>query len=303
MRSVLPTAVLLLCIGCATVGEGALSISNPDSLLPFVYSTKQRRFLTLDEFARILATAKVVFIGEFHDEEGCHNFEYWALRAFCSGDGRTCIGMEMFQRPFQKVLDRYINGKIDEEQMLKETEYHSRWGFDYKFYAPILRFCKAMSIRVIALNLRREISKKIAKEGINSLSPDERYCLPEDMDFSNERHKRFVLNRFEAMMKRGILTQDKAQRFYEAQVAWDETMAETAAESLCGDDGAERMLVIAGAAHISHRFTIPERFRKRSGYDYISILPQRVEMNIRDLLERYSEAVCDYVYFFTPARE
>jgi uncharacterized iron-regulated protein len=31
--------------------------------------------------------------------------------------------MEMFQRPFQKTLDDYIKGAIDEREFLKNTEY------------------------------------------------------------------------------------------------------------------------------------------------------------------------------------
>ena len=31
------------------------------------------------------------------------------------------IGMEMFQRPFQKALDDYIEGKIDEREFLKSN--------------------------------------------------------------------------------------------------------------------------------------------------------------------------------------
>lgn len=302
MRALLFVLLFLSSVGCSTVTKG-LSLPEPDGVVPFVYSTKERRFLSLGEFARVLADSRVVFIGEFHDQQGCHDFEFWAVQAFCYEQDKTCIGMEMFQRPFQKSLDHFIDEVIGEKQMLKETEFENRWGFDYEFYAPILRFCRDRGVRLVALNLRREVSNKISREGLRSLSAQERMLLPENMDLSNEAHKKFVLKNFEGMMRRGILTQEKVQNFYEAQVAWDETMAETAANRLIGENFSERILVMAGAAHISHRFTIPERFKKRSGCDYISILPQRTGIDVETLLQKYTPDVCDYVYFFTPTEE
>ena len=63
--------------------------------------------------------------------------------------------MEMFQRPFQKVLDDYIGGKIDEAEFLKGTEYFKRWGFDYQLYRPILLFARSEKIPVVALKSSR----------------------------------------------------------------------------------------------------------------------------------------------------
>jgi len=300
MRTLLFIFLLIFCVGCSAVTVNRVRPPEPDGIAPFVYSTQEKRFLSLDEFAKVLADSEAVFIGEFHNQQGCHNFEFWAVQAFCSSQDKTCIGMEMFQRPFQKSLDHFVDGVISEEQMLKETEFESRWGFDYDFYAPVLRFCRDRGVRLVALNLRREVSNKIAREGLRGLSPRERMLLPENMDLSNEAHRRFVLKNFEGMMRRGILTQEKVQNFYEAQVVWDETMAETAADALSGENRSERILVLAGAAHISHRFTIPERFKRRSGCNYISVLPQRIGIDIISLLKKYTTDVCDYVYFFTP---
>ena len=300
MRTLLLVFLFVFLAGCSAVTVKKVSPPEPESVVPFVFSTKEKRFLSLDEFAEVLADSDAVFIGEFHDQQGCHNFEFWAVQAFCSTQKKTCIGMEMFQRPFQKSLDHFVDEVISEEQMLKETEFESRWGFDYDFYAPILRFCRDRGVRLVALNLRREVSNRIARKGLSGLSPRERTLLPENMDLSNEAHRRFVLKNFEGMMRRGILTQEKVKNFYEAQVAWDETMAETAASALCGENRSERILVLAGAAHISHRFTIPERFKRRSGCDYISVLPQRTGIDVITLLKRYTIDVCDYVYFFIP---
>ena len=97
--------------------------------------------------------------------------------------------MEMFQRPFQKTLDEYISGSIDEREFLKKSEYFKRWGFDYNLYKPILDFARAEKIPVVALNLRREITDKVSKTGMDSLTDDERKDVPEQMDFSDKEYR------------------------------------------------------------------------------------------------------------------
>ena len=86
--------------------------------------------------------------------------------------------MEMFQRPFQQVLDNYVGGKISERTFLKRSEYFKQWGFDYNLYKPILDFARAERIPVIALNQRREIVDKVAKNGLDSLSEEEKKDIP-----------------------------------------------------------------------------------------------------------------------------
>ena len=98
-------------------------------------------------------------------------------------DPKIAIGMEMFQRPFQPVLDDYINGAIEEREFLKKSEYFQRWNLDYNLYKPILDFARAEKIPVIALNLRREIVEKVSKSGMDALTGDERKEIPAETGF------------------------------------------------------------------------------------------------------------------------
>ena len=97
----------------------------------------------------------------------------------------------MFQRPFQPLLNRYLNGEIDEDCLKEQTEYETRWGFDWEFYAPILRFAKAHQIPLIALNTPAEITLKVAESGIDSLEfPDFRYIPPlKEIDLDNQVYR------------------------------------------------------------------------------------------------------------------
>ena len=97
----------------------------------------------------------------------------------------------MFQRPFQPVLDRYLAGEITEQQLREQTEYDTRWGFDWEFYAPILRYARDKQISLIAINTPEEITHKVAESGIESLEKSDYRSIPpaQDIDLSNAEYR------------------------------------------------------------------------------------------------------------------
>ena len=176
--------------------------------------------------------------------------------------------MEMFQRPFQKVVDDYIEGRIDERAFLKGTEYFKRWGFDYNLYRPILLFARSEKIPVVALNQRQEIVDKVFRSGLDSLSEEEKKSIPSQMDFSDDAYR----ERLEKVFRehKGFHT-DNFDLFYQAQVLWDETMSESIAQFLRAHAD-DQMVVLAGSGHLAYGSGIPMRTARRTGYDYAILL-------------------------------
>ncbi len=128
-------------------------------------------------------------MGEYHDRFAHHNVQLQVIKSLHQKDPKLAIGMEMFQRPFQKTLDDYLGGAIDEREFLKQSEYFKRWVFDYNLYKPILDYARAEKIPVVALNLTREIVEKVSKSGMDALSDDEKKALPLQMDFSDDDYR------------------------------------------------------------------------------------------------------------------
>ncbi len=136
--------------------------------------------------------------------------------------------MEMFQRPFQPVIDHYLAGEIAEAELVAQTEYEARWGFPWEVYAPVLRFARANQIPVLALNTPREITRQVSGQGLASLEEEDfRYIPPlEAIDLSNDNYRDFVAAAFGDHNGHGSFN---FENFFAAQVLWDETMAETIA--------------------------------------------------------------------------
>jgi uncharacterized iron-regulated protein len=196
-------------------------------------------------------------------------------------DPKIAVGMEMFQRPFQQVLDDYMSGAIEEREFLKKTEYFKRWGYDYNLYKPILDFCRAEKVPVVALNLGREITEKVSKNGLDALSDEERKEVPLQMDFSDAEYRDRLKEVFEEHTGKG---ERSFEFFYQAQVLWDETMAMSVDEYL-GNNPDRVMIVVAGSGHLSYGSGIPKRAFRRNGLEYVTILNDaEVRRDIADYL-------------------
>lgn len=211
---------------------------------------------------------KIVYVGEYHDRFAHHNVQLQVIKSLHKKDPKLAIGMEMFQRPFQKTLDDYMGGTIDEREFLKRSEYFKRWGFDYNLYKPIIDFARAEKVPVIALNLTREIVEKVSKSGMDALSEEEKKALPQQMDFSDDDYR----GRLKQVFSQHKNSDDRSfEFFYQAQILWDETMAESIDQYLKQRPDL-RMVVLAGGGHIAFESGIPLRAFRRNSEPYVTVL-------------------------------
>ena len=213
----------------------------------------------LDGLIEDLAVERVVFIGETHDRYEDHLNQLAIIRGLHQRSERLAIGMELFQQPFQPQLDAYVEGRLDEETLLRETEYFERWRFDYRLYRPILRYAREHGIPLIALNIRREITDKVGDGGLAALSPEEAAEIPQEIDRGDSDYEAHLRSIF-AMHPQG--KDADFEHFLEVQLLWDEGMAERAAEWLeANPEGT--LVVLAGNGHLEHGRGIPNRLQRR----------------------------------------
>lgn len=258
-----------------------------------------------------VAKAKAVCVGEEHPNPHHHWVQLQVVRQLGKRpDGKRpmALGLEMVQRPFQGPLDDYAQKRIDAEALRSRTGWAERWGYDYGFYGPTFDAAIANGGTLLALNARRELVKKIVRQGLESLTADEKAELPE-LDLKNEAHRAW----FDALMSdmggssaHGAKDGDKApedphkakpdddvhksnpdkvanphqgggapaampsaDRIYTAQVLWDETMADGAAKWLAANPGGQ-LVILAGNGHC-HDSAIVGRMKRRGVDDVLSI--------------------------------
>ena len=216
-----------------------------------------------------LAQAQVVYLGETHDRPEDHAAQLTILQALHRQNPNLILGLEMFQRPFQGVIDRYLAGSIDETSLRRDTEYDERWGFDWELYAPLLRFAQAQGIKVLALNTPTEITRKVARQGLDSITEaDRRYVpAPADIDTSDPGYRAFLEEIFQ-QSHHGHGNSAGFENFVAAQVLWDETMAATIADHLRANP-TQPVVVLMGHSHGIYGYGIPQRVQRRLGADVV----------------------------------
>ena len=215
-----------------------------------------------------LAGKRVVLIGEIHDRYDHHLAQLEIIRRLHAINPRLAIGMEAFQQPFQAVLDDYVAGRISEQDLLRGTEYYRRWRFDYRLYAPILRYAREHELPVIALNLPTELTRKVGRSGLDALAEDERAQLPAVIDRSDTAYElrlREIYDQHPGEGRHGYAN------FLEVQLLWDEGMAERAAAFL-RDHPDTRLVVLAGRGHLARGSGIPRRLERRLSMDSVIVL-------------------------------
>jgi uncharacterized iron-regulated protein len=302
-------AVLL---GCGGGGRGAeRPVGAERAALPFqVLRARGGQVVPWDGFIAELAAADAVCIGEHHPSPHDHWAQLKLFRAVSErarGAGRSPgLGLEMFQRPFQGVVNDFVAGRIGEAALLSRAAWKDRWGYDWSLYRPIVLYARERGAAILALNTERELTKKVSRQGLAKMAPADRARLPE-LVLDDPQHRSWWKGIMSGMGGAHGHSGDENhapekpdpeaaaadERIYAAQVLWDETMADGASKWLAA--GARRHIVIlAGNGHC-HESAIVRRLERRGVKSVVSVRPivDDGEGNVAQLL---AEPENDYLF-------
>ena len=117
---------------------------------------------------------------------------------------------------------------------------------------------------LIALNVPSEITRKVSRQGLESLTESEKKSIPplSEICTDSPEYRKLVREIYEQHAHAGQGNSKNFERFFTAQVLWDETMAETVA-TFYRTNPATKIIVIAGEFHIIYGYGIPSRVARR----------------------------------------
>lgn len=256
--------------------------------------------ISFQQLSDDLQGARVVFIGESHDQIEHHRIQVRILKDLLARGKQVAIGMEMFERLQQPILDRWSKGLLTEEEFLKEVRWETTWSMDYQLYRSILDEAKNHHLKVVALNVQRDLVRKVAQNGLEKLSPDDKAKLPE-IGPADEEHLAYIKTIYKDHQGGSA---EKLKHFYQAQCLWDEGMAETLSQFLNSSEGAGKtVVIIAGSGHIVFDFGIPKRFYRRTPLPYQTVVLKTWEKNLEEDLSfsGASEPVADFLWITHPS--
>jgi len=288
-------------------GNGKMGIEA--AALPFSIVDRGGHTTDMAVFWSRLAKARAVCVGEDHPNPHHHWVQLMVVKELAkrvtAGD-KLALGLEMIQRPFQGVVDDYEAHRIDAAALRSRAGWEERWGYAWDYYGPTIDAAIGAGAHVLALNAPRELTKKVVRKGIESLTPDEKAQLPQ-LELHDTAHRAWFDATMESMGGSAGHSQKtpdpaptptpdalkpqpdapkapdtpahghggappempSADRVYTVQVIWDETMADGAAKWLAANPRGH-VIVLAGNGHC-HDSAIVGRMKRRGVADVVSV--------------------------------
>lgn len=233
-----------------------------------IVETATGRTVSFDTLLDELSKVRIVYIGETHAAAEDHQVQKEVLQRLYARNQSMVLAMEMFPREVQPALDQYRRGALTDESFLKGVDWERNWGYPYQLYSGILAFAREKQIRIIGINAPHQVVGKIAQTGLSSLSPAERRRIAADFHLEDPNHRELIRKEYELHGKEKIRD---FEAFYEAQLAWEETMAETLTQTLASLSDREQIVVLVGKGHISHREGVPVLTKVRTDASFRTV--------------------------------
>ncbi len=218
--------------------------------------------VTYEDMLEDLTKARVIYLGERHTLERHHNLQEKIIGDLASRGVEVAIGLEMLPVDLQPALDRYNGGELAFDDFAEEVAWGKIWD-NYEQYRPAIEAAHEAGAPVLALNARRELTREIARNGIDGLAPEWAEKVPEGVDTDQPDYERELL-RVMMVMAHATGQSDMMKRMFEAQVIKDEIMADAVARFIASPEGENRtVVIICGAGHVSYGYGVPSRVRSR----------------------------------------
>ncbi|MDH5216433.1 MAG: ChaN family lipoprotein [Gammaproteobacteria bacterium] len=220
-----------------------------------------------------LNASKLILLGEHHGNEQHHQWHQSVIEQLTINDNRWQIGLEVFPRSRQKILDRWINKEIDEADFIKQLEWDEAWSFPYEYYRPIFLLAREKSLPLIALNVDRSLIRKTGKLGWENIPTEEREGISDPAAPSRAYIKRLAIS-FQRHNTQPIGDTQKQQfrRFIQQQLLWDRAMAEGIDEARKKHPD-RRMISIIGSWHLIAKEGVPSQLEALNNPDYFIAIP------------------------------
>jgi uncharacterized iron-regulated protein len=197
--------------------------------------------ISLEQAAGEFPSPGIVYVGEFHDNAAHHAAQLAVIQNLDKLKRPIAVGLEMFQHIEQSILDAWVAKALSEEEMRRA--FARNWTQDWHLYRDIFLYCRDRNIPMVGLNVPRSITRKVARNGFESLAPEEIGKLPPIVCRVDREYEEFLRR---VLGSHG--SESGFRRFCEAQLVWDTAMAIYALEYL--KNHPERtVVVLCGMIH------------------------------------------------------
>jgi len=270
---------------------------HPDAIT----ATATGESLAPEALATKLAPARLVFFGEHHTSAAVHEAQRRLIAALLASKRTVLVGLEMFPYTVQPALDRWNKGELTEDEFVRESHWYKHWGFHWRYYRDVF-LLRAQGARFFAVNAPREVISAVRKKGRDKLTPDEAAHLPAKIDTSSDEHRRLFRAYFGEGESTHAMSDAALEGMFQAQCAWDATMAWNALKALEAEhDPNAVMVVLLGSGHVAFGLGAPRQAASYAAVPIATVIP--VPMTDEGKAARVRASYADYVWGVAPSPE
>lgn len=146
---------------------GSFTLRAADEKPAYRLFTATGKAASYDQMLKSLATADVVFFGEQHNDPIAHWLQLQLAKDLSRlKQGQLVLGLEMFERDVQPLVDQYITGELADSTFERQTRPWPNYGTDYR---PLVQLAKQQKFRVVGTNAPRRYASQVAKGSLTVL--------------------------------------------------------------------------------------------------------------------------------------
>jgi uncharacterized iron-regulated protein len=284
--------------GCAAGARPLLppidrSADHP--LIGRIWASAEHRFLTADELASRLRDARVVLLGESHDNPRHHQGEAWIVRTLVDQGRHPVVALEMITTEEAKAADSCREARCSVLQFAEAVRWNERGWPDWRIYAPLLAEILTARSIVVPASLSRTAEADIITQGDASSSHPfvERLALDEPLPAAVHASMAEEIRQAHC----GHAPEGKLDAMIQVQRLRDGFMADSLAAARTGATA----VLIAGAGHVrTDRGVPPLLERLVPGVPVVAIGFVEVAQGSDDPAA-YADPPFPFVWFTEPA--
>ena len=296
---IVAVATLSLAFAC-TLPAGLVREGAVHPLQGRIWDVARGRMVSKEALLQDVASARIILLGEIHDNPEHHRLQAEVLRSVLAQGRRPALAMEQFDREFQPALDAAAAKPGVSADALASAGGFNRDGWPWAMYEPLLATAIEARLPVVALNLSRDGTRAVARQGFDSLGAGAVRTLALDATWNAARQA--VMDREISDGHCGKLPPSALPRMINVQRARDAVMA----DALLGGQG-DGAVVIAGNGHVRNDVGVPVYLASRApaqrvvSIGFIEVHPG--ENAVNDYVRPPATALpYDYAWFTSAAK-
>jgi uncharacterized iron-regulated protein len=231
-----------------------------------IYDLQNNKEMLMSDVIPALKQNRIIIVGEHHSNISHHEAQVNVIRTLKESGRQVAVGLEMFRSDSQQALDRWVDGDIGEAEF--QEIFYDNWGYSWADYRVIFDYAKEEKIPLIGLNVSRDITRQVSRQGFQSLNKEQKGKLSNIACRVDKEYMDYIKKAFGGHAHGKL----NFTYFCEAQLLWDTVMAINALDYLNKNPNA-LVVVLTGTGH-AQKNAIPRQIRNRSEVDHAVILPE-----------------------------